>query len=67
MPVTEDNFFLVFGLEIFISLVGKHHHFFEIKPYVIPYGINGVLFAFKDSDVVFFPYVPNEKPWDELP
>ena len=34
---------------------------------MIPHGVNGVCFAFKYSVVAFFPYVPYEKPRDELP
>ena len=34
---------------------------------MIPDGVNRVCFSFKDSVVAFLPYVPNEKPRDELP
>ena len=66
-PITEDNFLRGVGLEIFIHPFGQHRGFFEIKPYVIPDGVNGVFFAFKESIVAFLPNIPYEKPRDELP
>ena len=34
---------------------------------MIPYGVNGVCFPFKNFDVVLLPYVPYKKSRDELP